>query len=309
MDAIAMSRFAHRSALVLSKYSPIIMTGIGVVGSIGATVLACKATPKAIVVADDLKKGLEATNEVHELWKLAQEANEPLEVNGKIIEYDSKTRVVERTLYIRTAVFQWLKVYAVPLAIGAVSLGLIVSGQKIMWTRNVAITAAFETMKTSFDKYRENIRELTDAETDRLALGGNAPSAIVVTGDETNPIVQAEHDLNSPASLYCRWFDESNPNFDSNAETNKFFLLTQQSILNDLLRTQGHVFLNEVYDRLGFKRTPAGARCGWIWNGDGDNEIDFGIWKQDEHHMDFVNAWSKSVLLDFNVDGDIHSLI
>ena len=82
-----------------------------------------------------------------------------------------------------------------------------------------------------------------------------------------------------------------------------------QSMFNDKLRANGHVFLNEVYDALGFKRTPAGSVVGWVWNGDGDGYVDFGLWQLDPAHKDFVNAWEKCVLLDFNVDGDIHNLI
>lgn len=312
VDPMTVSRIISRTGLVLQKYSPAIMTGVGVAGSITATILACKQTPKAIVIKNELAESLKATDEVHELWKQAKQNGDALNVDGKAVDYDEKTRLTERTLYIRNAVLNWLKVYAVPLAVGAVSLGLIVSGHKIMWTRNAAIMAAFEAMKTSFDRYRENVRAITDNETDRLALGGfpaNKPSHDNMSDEELEEQGLKEVALVSPASLYCRWFDEFNPNWDNNSETNRFFLLSVQAQMNDLLRARGHVFLNEVFDRLGFKRTPAGARCGWVWQGDGDNVIDFGLFKTDEAHKDFINSWEKSVLLDFNVDGDIHNLI
>jgi hypothetical protein len=88
-----------------------------------------------------------------------------------------------------------------------------------------------------------------------------------------------------------------------------------QSNMNLLLRNRGHVFLNEVYDRLDLPRTSAGAVVGWIYTKEneekvGDNYIDFGIF---ERSIDDANAFmdgeEKSIWLDFNVDGVIYDKI
>ena len=75
------------------------------------------------------------------------------------------------------------------------------------------------------------------------------------------------------------------------------------------------MFLNEVYDLLGIQRTKAGNIVGWIYDPNnpehaGDNCIDFGIY--DLYNKDkraFVNGYEKSILLDFNVDGNIWKLM
>ena len=82
------------------------------------------------------------------------------------------------------------------------------------------------------------------------------------------------------------------------------YLRQQETYANDLLKSRGFIFLNDVYDMLGIPRTRAGQVVGWTYdkeNPRGDNYIDFGIFKRKE----FVNGYERSVLLDFNVDGII----
>ena len=91
------------------------------------------------------------------------------------------------------------------------------------------------------------------------------------------------------------------------------FLKQQQSYANDLLKSRGHLFLNEVYDLLGIQRTKAGNIVGWIYdekNPVGDNFVDFGIYDINRpKNRDFVNGYERTIILDFNVDGDILSLM
>lgn len=67
------------------------------------------------------------------------------------------------------------------------------------------------------------------------------------------------------------------------------------------------VYLNDVYDELGFEKTTAGQVVGWIYdkenNKRGDNYIDFGI--TELCTKDDGNVVEYGYLLDFNVDGDI----
>lgn len=105
-------------------------------------------------------------------------------------------------------------------------------------------------------------------------------------------------------SKYARWFDNTNPYCGTNSELNLWFLLSQQRLANDLLKHRGHLFLNEVYDMLGFDRTQTGAVVGWIYNSKiGDNYVDFGIYNLGDRSK--INKSKTSILLDFNVDGAI----
>ena len=108
-------------------------------------------------------------------------------------------------------------------------------------------------------------------------------------------------------SIYARFFDELSSSWNPEPEYNNLFLRCQQNYVNDLLNARGHVFLNEVYDRLGIPRSKAGAVVGWTLHGEGDGYIDFGIfdgWKPKAR--EFVNGHEGAILLDFNVDGIIY---
>lgn len=111
-------------------------------------------------------------------------------------------------------------------------------------------------------------------------------------------------------SEYARFFDDGCVGWTKDPEYNLAFLKAQQNYANNMLRTRGHLFLNEIYDLLGIPRTRAGAVVGWVYDKDhpGDNNyVDFGLYS--ERNRDFINGFSRTVLLDFNVNGNILDLI
>lgn len=98
------------------------------------------------------------------------------------------------------------------------------------------------------------------------------------------------------------WFDKCCTCWSKDPEHNKMYLLMQQNYFNDLLRTRGHLYLNEVFDTLGIPRTKFGQVAGWIYE-DNDTYVDFGL--RSESNKDFINGKTSDCLLDFNVDGII----
>lgn len=107
-------------------------------------------------------------------------------------------------------------------------------------------------------------------------------------------------------SEYARFFDDGCVGWTKDPEYNLAFLKAQQKYANNMLRTRGHLFLNEIYDLLGITRTKAGAIVGWIY-GDDDSHVDFGLYS--ERNRNFINGFENTVLLDFNVNGNILDLI
>ena len=115
-----------------------------------------------------------------------------------------------------------------------------------------------------------------------------------------------EKDDKVECSQYAKFFDEGCINWSRDVEYNLLFLTSQQAYANDLLKKQGYLFLNEVYDLIGISRTKEGQLVGWIHdenNPIGDNYVDFGI--MDDRNKDFINGRKNTILLDFNVDGCI----
>ena len=114
-------------------------------------------------------------------------------------------------------------------------------------------------------------------------------------------------------SDYAKFFDVGNDNWQKDAEHNLWYLKQQQNWANDKLRSQGYLFLNDVYDLLGIPRTKAGQIVGWLYRPEDpsrDSYVDFGIYDYTkEVNRDFVNGYERTILLDFNVDGPIYDLI
>lgn len=102
---------------------------------------------------------------------------------------------------------------------------------------------------------------------------------------------------------HAKIFDSTNLNWSPTEGYNHLFFRAQQQYLNELLRRRGHVFLNEVYDALGFSRTPSGQLFGWL-NLE-ENSIHFDI----RPHRDAHGERDNEFILEFNVDGIIFEQI
>ena len=213
---------------------------------------------------------------------------------------------------------KYLKLYGPSLILGALSITSILASNNILRKRNVALAAAYATIDNSFKEYRSRVIERFGKDLDReLKYNIKAKEISEITVDEngkettvtkTVPVVESEE-----PSDYARFFCEGCAGWTKDPEMNLVFLKQQQNWANELLKTRGHLFLNEVYDMLGIERSKAGQVVGWVYdetNPDCDNYVDFGIYDiYNERKRAFVNGWERSILLDFNVDGDIYSLL
>ena len=109
---------------------------------------------------------------------------------------------------------------------------------------------------------------------------------------------------------YARFFDDGCVGWTKDSEYNLAFLRQQENYADDMLKSRGHLFLNEVYDMLGIPRTKAGAVMGWIYDEEhpyGGNFVSFDIYGME--NCDSINGNKSTFLLDFNVDGNILDLI
>ena len=108
---------------------------------------------------------------------------------------------------------------------------------------------------------------------------------------------------------YSVIFYEGNPGWDKDPETTKYYLMRQQDWANEKLKAQGYLFLNDVYEMLGFNKTKAGQIVGWYYdekNPVGSNYVDFGMFDiYNKNKIDFINGDERAIVLDFNIDGNI----
>lgn len=299
----AVTRVGGRGLLVTKKYSPQILTGVGIVSGVTSTVLASKATLKAQPIVDDTKTYVQ----------IVKEQREVLTGRG---EYQK-----ELTFAYARGGIDLIKLYAPAASVGAIGIVCIVSAQGIMQKRNASLAAAYVAAEKAFAEYRKRVEAAIGTDQERALRYGLTEKD---KHDTKKGVVEKEVVIDpNGVSLYAKIFDENNPNWSKDPEYNRVFLVSQQQFANDLLHARGHVFLNDVYDALGIPRTSAGAVVGWVLSKDGDNFVDFGLYNLNvagyeddrihdtiaEQRIDFVNGHRAAVLLDFNVDGVIFDKI
>lgn len=307
------SRTFNNVGFQFKKYSPEILIAAGVVGTVASAVMACKATTKIGDILDETKSQV---NKIHETVERV-EAGEVIKCedkNGNITTYEVEDSKKDLTIVYVQAGLKFAKLYAPAVGLGMLSLGCILKSNDILRKRNVALAAAYATVDKGFKEYRSRVVERFGETVDReLKYNVKAEEIMETVVDEKGKekTVKKTIDVINPNvySEYARFFDETNPNYEENAEFNKMFLLAQQNHANHLLRTKKRVFLNEVYEMLGFEPSKAGQMVGWVYDpkneDSGDNYIDFGIFEYHRANQRFVNGYEPVILLDFNVDGNV----
>jgi hypothetical protein len=289
------TKVAGRPLALASKYSPEILLGLGAVGMVASTVLACKATLRIDEINSEANYKLAKIRNGRETMDEEQYTDE---------EYKKDLGIT----YIQTGV-NYLKLYGPSVTLGIVSMGLIFSSYGILSKRHTAAMAAYKVLEDAFSKYRERVVDSLGDEKDRAFRFPSTEEKITVEETDSEGKVKklkktVTHLDPEGLSEYARFFDKMSSEWHSDPEYNLMFLRTQQNYANDLLRCRlnGIVFLNEIYTMLGIPISEAGQVVGWVrGNTDGDGYISFGIY--DDNARDFVNGYNDSILLDFNVDG------
>ena len=278
------TRAVATTALKAKKNSPHIFFAGGVIGVLGSTFLACRATLKLEENIDEIKVDLD-----------------------KVRSSKSVVSNQEYSKSLASSYFQAAKkigiLYGPSVIIGGLSIAAITNSHIQLTKRNAALTAAYAGLSTAFEEYRGRVREELGEERERdLYL-----SAKEVTLDEEGKKIKAKVADGLP-NEYARFFDRNNANWKPSPDFNRWFLMSQQNYANDKLRVDGFVFLNDVYDWLGFDRTQIGQLVGWtIHSHEGDGYISFGL--DDAFNVRKQNAVESTHLLDFNVEGIVYDKI
>ena len=293
----AASMRVGRQLLLGQKHSPTILFAGGVVGIIATTVMSSRATLKLNVT-------LEATAENLEKAKTLHESEHP--------DYSTDDYRKDVGILYARAVVDVTKLYAPAFLVGAASIAALTGSHKILTSRNAALTAAYAALDTGFREYRQRVVKEFGPEVDqKLRYNAEERTETQVTPNGSSKEVKVLRAGPDNISIYARFFDDGSASWSRVPEYNFLFLRCQQNYANDLLKSRGHLFLNEVYDFLGIERSRAGAVVGWVISKDsGDNYVDFGIFDgNNPRARDFVNGREGSILLDFNVDGVIYDKI
>jgi hypothetical protein len=132
MNKNDLTKLTKRVTTSISRRSPEILTGIGIAGMVTASVLAVKATPKAIRLLEEAKK----------------EKNESF----------TKMEVVKTT---------W-KLY-IPVAVTTtVSIACLIGASSVNFRRNAALTAAYKLSETALTEYKDKVVETIGKEKEKV---------------------------------------------------------------------------------------------------------------------------------------------
>lgn len=302
----SVSRAFHKVGFQLKKHSPEILVVAGIVGGVTSAVLACKATTKVSGILEESKGEID---KIHMCLENPEMCKEEYTVE------DSKKDLA--IVYAQTGV-KLIKTYGPAIALGTLSVTSILAGHNILRKRNVALAAAYTAVDTSFKDYRKRVVERFGKELDRelkYNIKAKEIEETVINEDGSEAVTKKTVNVVDPTrhSEFAVIYDDGCKGWDKDPEVNKYFLLKAQEYANQKLQAQGYLYLNEVYDMLGFPRTKAGQVVGWIYdtkNPTGDNCVDFLMFDiHDERKRAFINGYETNVLLDFNVDGNIWELM
>lgn len=147
----------------MTKHSPEILTGVGIAGMITTTVLAVKATPKALRLIEDEKAALKT----------------------------DKLTVAE------TVKVAW-KPYVPTVVLGAASTACLIGASSVSARRNAALATAYQLSTTALTEYKEKMVETIGKKKERTVREKVAKEQI-----EKNPVSKNEVYITEKGNTLC----------------------------------------------------------------------------------------------------------
>lgn len=235
MNKPNISKFFKDTKALAIKYSPEILTGIGIAGMITTTVLAVKATPKALQLMEDEKAELD-------------------------LHPDDSLTVAE------TIKVAW-KPY-IPAAItGTVSVACLIGASSVNLKRNAALATAYKLSETALAEYKEKVVETIGERKEKTIREKVAQDKV----KNAKPVNKEVIITGSGETLFLDSI--SMRTFKSDIEViRKIVNNLNYRMVSGM---EEYIALNEFYDEIGLPRTKVGDDLGWNLGRDGQIDIDY----------------------------------
>lgn len=256
-----LQRLAQRSKIYLRKASPTILSGLGAAGVIVTSVLAVRATPKAL-------RKIRADSKVN---------------------HDGDPEAYSKLEAVRSA---W--VCYIPAAISGTATILCIFGANVLNKRQQAsISSAYALLNSSYQDYKDKLKELYEEEAHQKII-----DSIMVEKAE-NTYVSAcglcdntslAFDERNPEDVRLFYDSFSKRYFESTVAQ----VLEAEYHLNRNWCLGASVYVNDFYNFLGMPTIPGGDELGWHWiYSDGLAWIDF------NHHKTILEDGLEVYVIDF----------
>lgn len=254
-----LQRLAQRSKIYLRKASPTILSGLGAAGVIVTSVLAVRATPKA-------------------LYKIRADSK---------AKYDGDPEAYSKFEAVKSA---W--VCYIPAAISGTATIFCILGANVLSKRQqAALTSAYALLNDSYNNYKDKLKELYGEEAhqkiiDAIAAEKAKDVYISSTGFwSKNSLDFDEHDPQNNRLFYDSF---SQRYFESSIER----VIQAEYHLNRNFMFAGYIALNDFYEFLGLDKTEFGETVGWSSiNGDI-------YWIDFDHHKTIMDDGLECYIID-----------
>ena len=291
--------------------SPEIMLFAGIGAGIGALITTQRATLKV----DSVKKERDEKKE-----KIVRTSCEYEENPDDFEEPYTKDQAAQDLMLLkRKTALEYVKLYAGPVILEAVSIGLILGSHHIMKQRQAALAASCAAIAKAYQTYRQNVIAKYGEEVDKEMLYGSEKKVTKKTetdpetGEKKKVTEEQEIIRNFGGSPYARLFTRENSTewFNDNPQ-NEFMLAQREKEADTRLKCEGILTLNDVYRMIGLKPTDIGLTHGWRYRSQKDP--DYGKF---DNKVVFMTKWvmvpneeagkdERTLLIDFNCDGCIY---
>lgn len=255
-------------------------------------------------------------------WVAARKTDEALKKPKEIIEKAKERPVTEvyteedkkkdiLTGY-KLGAARMAKLYAGPVITGLASAGCVFGLYKSnenLKNVNAGLAAANSILFKELESIGKNVTEKYGAEENlKLRYSDKMEEKEKTVTDENGTekkvkvkLPKKDYDL----STFSRCFCEDNPNWTKSPIYNEMFLRTAMADLNEMGRSRKDhtLWLNDVYERLGWEKTRAGYRNGWIFDPADPYKtyVDFGIYDTSKDGVRrFLFEGESSIWLTFN---------
>lgn len=221
-----LANFVKTTKGYMKKHSPEILTGIGVTGMITTTILAVKATPKAMELINQRKV------------ELAQEYGV-----GEVLDLPSYLD------YVKVA---W-RPYVPAVITGIASISCIIGASAVNAKRNAALATAYTISERALVRYRDKV-------IDTIGVKKEKEIREKVSQDQVdkNPVSKSQVFITQRGNTLCR--DEiSGRYFRSDLDHIRRIV----NELNRKMTFQDYISLEEFYNNIGLEPTKNSAYLGW----------------------------------------------
>lgn len=237
MNKLNVNKYFKMATRIVKKRSPEILTGLGIAGMVTTTVLAVKATPKALTLIQDA--------EIEKVDVQVKEGKGP----DELVKTLTPAEVVK---------LAW-KPYIPAVLLGTASAACLIGANSVHARRHAALYSAYKLSETALTEYKDKVKEIVPekkVKEIKQKLAEDKVDKVAKSDDgkeqKAKVIVSSDGDT---------WFVDP--------FTNGSFLCTETKIreaivdLNYRLMDEMFVSLSDLYDELGLDHTQNSDDIGW----------------------------------------------